>query len=553
MRHAAIIGLIVGSLTGCRDDPYDPEAPAIDPSAPRVHITSPRRGTFAGDVETLLVIGTVRDDTAVASVRVNGLDATLAGDGSWQVMVPVETGTQLLRAVATDVQGNVGKESRAVVSGPLEPIATAVPQAITAAVSAQTFHALGRALTGYLRTGDLAAVVAPLNPVIDAGDGPDCLYAQASITRIAVGSDTAVALLPRPGGLALAVDLDDVEIGVRVRYAVACFDGSRDITVRARLLRVSGNVNAAIVRGAFDVTLDDQHIQLTGFSVDLGGLPDDIVDMLHLESVVAPVLGWATESFVVPLLGGALTGLVNGTGTVSVLGTPVDIKVMPARIDLDTTGAIIELDTSLRARGDTGSPGYVYVANQVPAMSTERGFALAVADDAANQLLGSYWAAGGLDRAFDLTTGSYGQIGTLYDRVELSAAVPPFVDASDGALRLTIGDLIATFKNGSSVATRVAVNAQVDIQVVTGLDGRPRLDVGTPTTYVDVLDDNVDGANALSNAQFEVITSFALGRVIAVGSGAVGAIPLPSFGGVALRDVGIAERAGYLVLDGEIQ
>ena len=68
-----------------------------------------------------------------------------------------------------------------------------------------------------------------------------------------------------------------------------------------------------------------------------------------------------------------------------------------------------------------------------------------------------------------------------------------------------------------------------------------------------MLDENVDGANALSNAQFEVVTSFALGRVVAVGSGSVGAIPLPSFGGVAVRDVAITEQTGYLVLDGEIQ
>jgi hypothetical protein len=265
------------------------------------------------------------------------------------------------------------------------------------------------------------------------------------------------------------------------------------------------------------------------------------------------VLSFATERFVVPLVGGALTGLVNDTGTVSVLGTPVNIKVAPARIAFDIAGAVIELDTTLRAQGDAASPGYVYVANRVPAMASDRGFELAVADDAANQLLGSFWAAKGLDRAFDLTTGSYGQIGKLYDRVELAASVPPFVDASGGALKLTIGDLVATFKNGSAVATQVAISAEVSIKVVTGPDGKPRLDVGTPVTYVDVLDENVAGANALSNAQFEVITSFALGRVIAVGSGAVGAIPLPSFGGVAMRDVAVAEQGGYLVVEGDLQ
>jgi hypothetical protein len=165
----------------------------------------------------------------------------------------------------------------------------------------------------------------------------------------------------------------------------------------------------------------------------------------------------------------------------------------------------------------------------------------------------SFWAAGGLDQTFDLTTGSYGQLGTLYDRVELSAKVPPFVDASSGALVLTIGDLIATFKNGDTVTTQVAINASIAVKVVAGAGGLPRLDVGDPVTYVDVLDDNVAGSNALSNAQFEAVTSFALGRVIAVGSGALGAVPLPAFGGVAVQNVGIAAQTGYLVVDGDVR
>jgi hypothetical protein len=304
--------------------------------------------------------------------------------------------------------------------------------------------------------------------------------------------------------------------------------------------------------GAFDIALESPVVKVTGFDADLGGVPGEIVDLLHIDSAIGSVIGWATGTFVVPLVNGALDEL-NARATVSVLGTPVDVAVSPAQIRIDAAGAVVELDSALRAHGDTASPGYVYMANPVPAMATDAGFELAIADDAANQLLGSFWAAHGLDLAFDLTTGSYGNIGQLYDRVELSAKVPPFVDASGGSLALTIGDLVATFKRGQAVATEVAVNARIEIKVTTGADGKPRLDVGAPTTYVDVLDENVDGSNTLSNAQFEAITSFALARVIAVGSGAVGAIPLPAFGGVAMRDVGIAERAGYLVVDGNLQ
>lgn len=557
-RHGLLGGLVIaalggtGALTACSDKPYDPDAPAIDPNAPSVHITSPARGMFAGDVKTLLVTGTAVDDGRVASVQVNGVDATLAGDGSWTAMIPVTAGTQLIHAVATDAQGNVGKESRAVVAGPMQPIATAVPQAITAAMSAQTFDAIGRGVTGFFETGDLEALIAPHNPVIDVGGGPDCLFAQAAITSMTVGSATGVTLTPASGGLVLDVELDRVSVGMHLSYAVACLDGSRDITVGASHIKVTGMLNVGVSQGAFDVTLTNQNVQIAGFDVDLGGVPGKIVDLLDLDSALGPIIGWATETFVVPVVNSALAGL-NDTRTVDVLGTPVDIKVTPARVSFDVTGAIVELDAVLRAQGDAASPGYVYVANQLPAMTTAHGFELAVAADAVNQLLGSLWAAKGLDKAFDLDTGSYGTIGKLYDRVELSAKVPPFVDASGGSLKLTIGDLVATFKNGAAVATQIAVNAELDIQVVTGSDGKPRLDVGTPTTYVDVLDENVDGANALSNAEFEAIASFALGRVIAVGSGSVGAVPLPAFGGVAVQDVGIAEQAGYLVVDGEVQ
>lgn len=541
-----------GSLTACSDHPYDPDAPAIDPDAPRIHITSPARGTFAGDVTTLVVTGTATDNTGVAKVLVNGVDAAIDSDGTWRATIPVGAGTQLIHAVATDDDGNLGKESRAVVTGPMMPIATAVPQAIMVAMSSQTFDAIGRGITGFLTTGDLEAVIAPSNPVIDVDGGPDCAYAQASITRMAVGSATAVSLTPTNGGLLLDVELDHVNIGMHLAYALACFEGSRDVTVAASHIKVSGVLSVGANHGAFDVKLTNQSVQITGFAVDLGGVPGEVVKQLHLDTAMGPVIGWATETFVVPLLNHALAGL-NDVKTVDVLGTPVDIRVTPARIRFDATGAIIELDTTLRAHDDAASPGYVYVGNQVPAMPGTHGFELAVADDAVNQLLGSFWAARGMDKAFDLDTGSYGQIGKLYDRVEISAKVPPYVDASGGSLKLTIGDLMATFKNGPAIATQIAINAELALQVVTGSDGTPRLAIGPPTTNVDVLDENIDGANALSNAQFELITSFALGRVIAVGSGSVGAIPLPSLGGVAVHDLGIVEQTGYLVVDGDIQ
>lgn len=557
MRNASLVGLGFGlglalALGGC-DQPYE-EGPAIDPNAPRIHITSPERGTFAGDTATVEVRGVATDDTLVTSVVVNGVTATVKPDGTFTATVPVTAGTNLLHAIAKDAQGNEGQETRAVVAGPTRAIDRTIERAITATISAQTFDALGRGASTFVSTGDLSALVQPMNPVVDMGTEngqPDCLYGQAAITNLDVGA-ADIQLLPQPGGLVLDATLDDVRVDLHLQWAVSCFDGARDVSATATRIHVRGVLGAGFdFGGDLRFTLTDPEADVVGFNVDLGGVPQDIIDLLDLDTRMGPVLAFATERFVAPMLDDALAGL-SETKTLDVFGKQVSVTVFPTQIDFDVTGALVELDTELRADGDHGE--FVYVENLVPVMDRGKGFQLAVSDDAANQLLSSLWSAKAMDVALDLETGPYGAIGTLYDSVELGAKVPPFLDASGEGLRLTVGDLLATFKRGDRIATQVAINAEVGLVVKADpATGALRLDVGEPAVYVDILDEDVDGSNPLSSAEFEQITSFALSRIVAIGSGAVGAIPLPSAGGVAVKNVGVSEQTGYLVVEGEIQ
>lgn len=543
------VGLL--ALIGCSDNPYDPNAPAVDPSAPKVHITSPKRGTVAGDVKTLTVTGTVVATNKLSSVTVDDVPATVADDGTFTATVPVTPGTFLLHAVAKDTTGNSGKESRAVVVGPMAKIDMQVPNAITATLSAQTFAAIGTIADNFITGGDLSSMLTASNPVFDVGGGPDCLYAMGAITSFNVGG-SAISLVPHTGGLAIDAELDNISVGMHLSYAAACLDGGRDIMVSLQHVSVTGMLTVGVVNKQFDIHLDNPSVSLTGLDVDLGGIPGAVVDILDLNALLAPVLGWATEKFVVPMINTELDGL-NQTKTISVLSSTVDISVTPASINFTSAGGLVELNTSIRAHGDSGK--FVFVDNVVPAMDLSHGFSLAVADDAANQALASMWSAKGLDDTIDLKNGSYGDVGTLYDSVEIGTLAPPFVDASNTAngLVLTIGDLMATFRNGASVATEAAINAQVGLKVVPNADGTLRFDVGQPTVYVDVLDQGVDGANQLSNAQFEAITSFALARVISVGSASIGTIPLPAIGGVGVTDLAISPQTGYLVVAGDVQ
>lgn len=555
-RFGILAALVSLTAAGC-DSEYDPDAPAIDPAAPRVHITEPARGTFAGDVSSVVVKGIATDDSGVvSSVTINGVPAVVNADGTFQATVPVDAGTNLLHAVAKDAQNNTGKETRAVVAGALEPISSTVPQAITAAMTAQTFDALGRGLTGYLTGANLQALVAPMNPVIDAGTTngqPDCLYAQAMITNTTVGSASKITFAPQAGGIWVDATLDRPRIASHLQWAVSCLDGSRDVTISATKIKISGMMTVGIKAGQFDIHFDNPNVQITGFDVDLGGVPGTIVDLLHLDTAMGPILGFVAEKFAVPYMNDALKGL-NDTKTVDVLGKKVDVKVTPARIDFDVTGATIELDTKLRAQGDSASRGFVYVTDDPPVMDMNQGFQFAVVDNAANQLFTSFWAAGGMDYGLDLANGSYGEVGKLFDHVDLSVKVPPFLDAHHDALRLTVGDMIATFKNGPAIATMVAINAEVSLRVQTDLlSGALRLDVGTPEIYVDILDENVDGANQLSNAQFEAVSSFGISRIVAFGTNALGAIPLPAFGGVAFKNVKVKQQTGYVVVGGSVE
>ena len=474
IQTSTLIGLIA-VVTGCADKPFDPNAPAIDPNAPRVHILTPTRGTIAGDVQTVTVTGNATDDVGVVSVTVNDVAATLASDGSWTATVPVVPGTNLLHAVAKDASNNAGKESRAVVAGPMQALSSQVPNALTAALSAETFAAIAKGASGYLKTADLESLVAPLNPVVNSGapNGPDCLYVTASVTSMSLG-DTAFTLTPQAGGLYLDAELDSVNVGMHLDYAAACLSGSRDITIAASHVSVSGNLTVGVTSGDFDIHLDSPNVTLSGFDLELGGVPGDIVDLLDLNAVFGPILGWATEKFVVPMLNSSFANL-NNTKTVAVMDTMVDISVKPSKITFSDQGAIVELDTSLRAHGDSGN--FVFVPNVVPAMDLSQGFQLAVADDTANQLLTSLWSAKGLDKTIMLANGPYGDIGKLYDSVEISAAAPPFVDASGTDLVLTLGDLMVSFMNGEVVATTIAVNAEVDITVSADATGALRNNV----------------------------------------------------------------------------
>jgi hypothetical protein len=535
---------LVAVCVGCADDPYDPGAPAIDRNAPRVEIVSPARGTIAGDVTHVLVTGRASDDSGtVASVTVNGVPAVLGDDGTWAADVTVVPGTSLLRAIALDGDGNQSQQTRAVVTGPLAELDGRIERGITATLSAPALLALGHRTAAFIEAGGLMTAAQSMNPVVDVGGGPDCLYGQASITSLSVGN-AEVLMGPTAEGILVSAVLDDVRVGMHLQWAVSCVEGSRDVLMSARRVTVQGLLTIGVVDRKLDVRFAEPNVQVTGFDPQLSDVPEPVVQMLGLDSAISQILGSVTERFVLPMAKQSLAAL-DQTRTVDVAGVRIDVDAEPTQISFGPQGGTIVLATSLRARGDHGA--FVFVPNSVPALDAKHGFELAIADDAANQLLASLWSANAFDTTLELAANE--QLGALYDSVQLELMVPPHVNASTRPLELTFGDWIATFRQRGVAAASVAIHAKTALYVAEDDDGKLRLRVSTPAVTADL----VGNGNSITRAQYDAIKAFGSERVTALGSAALAAIPLPTVGDATPANPWVEPDLGFMLVAGDIE
>ena len=500
---------------------------------------------------------------AVTSVTVNGVAAVVHADGTFERHRPGHAGHE---PPPRGREGRAGQHRQGDARGRRRPdcrrSTARSPQAITATMSAQTFDAIGRGAGGlHLAAADLGALIAPMNPVVDIGH-----HERRARLPLRPGARSPASTVGRRRHQARPADRRHRPRRRRsTTSASTCTSSGRwrastaaaTSTVAASKVRIRGLLAARHQRPATS-TIKPQSTQTsrspasTSTSAACRRRSSTCSTSTRAS---ARSSRWATRD----------ASSSRCSTTRSPASTRPRRSTCSARRSTSRSRRRASTSTcrrrDRRARHRAARAGRRGVAGlrlrhehdpgdgqepRLPARGRRRR-----GEPAARQLLGRQ---GHGARRSTSRTARYGEVGKLYDRVELSAKVPPFVDANGDGLRLTIGDMLATFKNGASIATQVAINAQVDAP---GRD-RPRRRAAprrrharrrtsTSSTRTST------ASNLLSNAQFEAISSFALSRIVAVGSGAVGAIPLPSVGGVSMQNVQVLEQTGYLIVDGEIQ
>jgi len=534
---------VLASITGCETGPAAAKEPPV------LKVLSPARSLVRGQGGQLLVSGTVAPNDngdAVEKVLVNNVLATLSPDGSFHALIDIPEGATLIQTVARDAAGSTATDTRAVHAGQLRAVGANIPGAITAAMSADTFAKISRAAAPILKGVDMQAMLAPLQPMVhvDDPDGEDCAFARVFVDDLKF-SDVRLALAPVAGGLSFSAEIDKLDVPGRARYAVLCVHGSNTLRITADRIAIAGTLNVTPNGMAgFSTKLSNPRVTVTGFHLSASGIPGDILGLLHLDSAIQFIVAKGAELAMNPLMNMAL-GALGGPQQVDVLGKQLQIQVAPSEIAFAPDGAVLAMNMRALFAGSERSPGFIYTENGSPAMDAGHGFQLGVADDFVNELMAELQAVGALDLTMPKQT-------QAFDATQIHMTLPPMIsaDATDGTMRLVLGDLFATFTNHGTPVAKAAINAKVGLKIAAAVNGGSvLLKLGTPEIHVNTLDD-IGNATGISDDDLATATAASLTAELATLSELFSAIPLPAIAGLQVLDVSIGSDDGYVMMNG---
>jgi hypothetical protein len=557
MRHVHL--LLVSSLVGCSSGVIGGEGGGGGPkdqAAPRVVLSAPARGTMTQDAR-VRVTGTVSDEgSGVAELTVNGAPAEVAADGSFAVDVDLPVGVTVVETVARDRAGNVGKDVRAVLAGPLAPVEQSVSDALAARLGPGAFTVVGQVLGNLVSNMDLTAPVAAGNPVVDMGGS--CLGAKVNVESIAKGP-VSVSLVPEAGRVGVGVAIVNLDVRLRASYKVACIGGSSNIRITANVTQLTGKLALGASGGKLTSAAENVDLQFQGFNVDVSGLPGVIVDLLQdtVNDAVADKVRDAVRDAVPPLVADLLTEFDGAELTLGALGKDMVVSVRPQTVAIDAAGLFAVIEGGVAVSGGTGAE---YLSTPAPAdaalMAGMNGLGVGVADDLVNQLLAGLWAGGALEQNLALGPDSPATLffGPDVAGVELSLSLPPTLSvAPGGELRVVIGDAMVNVVDAAGAPlAELAVTIDVGFTVAVTPDGRLTLALGTPTVRTQILAQSDSLPVVLTEETVAAMVELLSGQLVESATQGLGSLPIPAIGDAMVTNAQVATESGFLVLRGDL-
>jgi len=538
---------LLATVSACTDTASELKDPPV------LRVTSPQRSVIQDRAGLVRVTGTVTPNEisgeVVEKVLVNNIQATVSADGTFTAMVEVKPGATLIHTTARDAAGQEASDTRAVQAGELRPVGANIENALTVAVSKEAFAKLSAAAGPMIKGIDMAAMLAPMQPMVHMGDeaGEDCLYARMYVDDVNM-SNATISLIPTNAGLQFRAQIDQLDVPARARYAAACVDGSNTIRFKASKVVVSGTlVVTADGNQGFKTALTNETVQITGLDIQASGIPGTIIDLLRLDTVAGYIISKAAPLAMEPMMNKALGGLA-GPQMMDVMGKTLHMEVDPTTIDIDSHGALVTLSTKVLLAGSESSPGFIFTDNGMPTMDAGTGMQIGLADDLANEMMAEITAIGMLNLSMPAHGGTF-------DNTNIAMTLPPMIsaDPADGKMKVILGDMMATYTDHGTPVAKAAISAAIELKIVPASNGYGiALELGTPVTHVDVLDD-VANTTRLTEADLAKATEVCLAGQITAISKLLTNIPLPAVAGVQMRNMSIGADDGYVMVRGDIE
>ncbi len=514
---------------------------------PTLEVLTPERGTLA-DSSSVTVTGR----SNASKVTVNGTEAIVQKDGTFEATLQVDSGITLIETHA--IRGDIDvRDVRAVMAGDLSPTDGSISGPIAARITADGFTKVGGALAATAQALDWQALALGMNPIYDTSG---CNSAKIDIQELRVGT-IGVGLTPKAGAVGAGVTIDDVFVKMKINFRAICISGSTTATVRSTRAHINGDLALAASGGKLDASLPSSSVQLDGFSLDVSGVPGAIESLVKGEARKAAekALNNVIKQQVPAKAGDALGGLLAQPINANLLAHATAFTITPSSVVIDADGLVAAVDAKVLV---TGGEGGMFVSTPMPldAMSWGQGdIGLALADDVVNQLLSGMWATGAITPTVKLE-GPLAVLTAIIDgnaeSLKLDMKLPPMVRANNGVIELAIGDLILSARDASGVELQsFALSLTTTLSAAPNASGTIAVTVGEPTVKAQVLvqsaTDNTTGE------QLEGIVDGAWGLVGNMMGDALGSMPMPSVAGMQLGAPALQGQRGFLVVDVPIQ
>jgi len=511
----------------------------------------------------VVVSGHAQDEgSGVATVVINGVTAELGSDGTFTATVPLSEGMTLIDSIVTDRAGNSDGDLRAILSGQMAEQGTNIEDALVAEIGPNTLDLLGTAVSDLALNTDFGAVGAAFNPLVDVGNS--CAGVELDLQTVDM-SDVAMSLQPTANGVDVRIVVANVDVDTRANYKIGCFGGGGSATVNlsANEFVLTGTL-AASIKGSGDIAVGLSNLQTSfvGFDLDVGSIPDVIVNLFNglAENAVKDQLSNQITALVPSQGEQFLADFVGRSYGVDVIGDTLNIDVVPTEIAMSDTGIRIRVDGKSEFSGVSGAS---YLVSSKPAPTTAnignstggKALSVALADDVANQALAGLWASGQIEALMEpLIRGKLQDLlGDGAEEVVVTLSLPPIVttDATTSAVHLSIGDLMVKATNSSETLVEFAISAQIDLTLEDNGQG-----IALVTDAANIRGKVIEKSSSitlnLGDDTVAAIAELAINEVSGQSDAILAALPLPSFGAIMASTPEVKALEGYLVLSADL-